>query len=71
MYPYVRINALNQLSGPTKEVERHALFVGVGETNKEKLIAITPDSDLDKVFGTTETELKKQVHTAMVNANSD
>lgn len=71
MYPYVRINALNQLRGPTKEIERHALFVGVGETNKGKLIAITPDSDFDKIFGTAPTELKKQVHTAMVNANTD
>lgn len=70
-YPSVTINTLNLLSGPTKEIERHALFVGVGETNQNKLIAITPDSDFDDIFGTTQTELKKQVYTAMVNANTD
>ncbi|WP_162692845.1 DUF2586 family protein, partial [Haemophilus influenzae] len=36
MFPSVQINALNQLSGETKEIERHALFVGVGTTNQGK-----------------------------------
>lgn len=59
MFPSVQINALNQLSGETKEIERHALFVGVGTTNQGKLLALTPDSDFDKVFGETDTDLKK------------
>ena len=57
------------MSGETKEIERHALFVGVGET--AKLTSVTPDSDLDKIFGTTETELKKQVRSAMLNAGQN
>ena len=45
MFPSVQINALNQLSGETKEIERHTLFVGVGKVNSGKLLALTPDSD--------------------------
>ena len=56
MFPSVQINALNQLSGETKEIERHALFVGVGTVNPGKLLALTPDSDFDKVFGETDTD---------------
>ena len=59
MFPSVQINALNQLSGETKEIERHALFVGVGTTNQGKLLALTPDSDFDKVFGENRYRLKK------------
>ncbi|WP_423993814.1 DUF2586 domain-containing protein [Haemophilus influenzae] len=71
MFPSVQINALNQLSGETKEIERHALFVGVGTTNQGKLLALTPDSDFDKVFGETDTDLKKQVRAAMLNAGQN
>ncbi|MEX4380057.1 DUF2586 domain-containing protein [Haemophilus influenzae] len=59
MFPSVQINALNQLSGETKEIERHALFVWRSTTNQGKLLALTPDSDFDKVFGETDTDLKK------------
>lgn len=68
-YPSVTINTLNQLSGETKTIERHALFVGVGTA--AKLVAVSPDSDLDQIFGTADSELKRQVKTAMVNANTD
>ena len=71
MFPSVQINALNQLSGENKEIERHALFVGVGTVNPGKLLALTPDSDFDKVFGETDTDLKKQVRAAMLNAGQN
>lgn len=70
-FPNVQINTLNLLSGETKEIERHALFIGVGETNKGKFFALTPDSDFDTIFGKSATELKKQVYTAMVNAGQN
>lgn len=70
-FPSATINTLNLLSGETKEIERHALFVGVGSKNKGKLLAVTPDSDFNEIFGASDTALKKQVYTAMVNANTD
>ncbi|MDP8173678.1 DUF2586 domain-containing protein [Pasteurella skyensis] len=69
-FPYVEINTLNLLSGETKEIERHALFIGVGTKNLKQLISLTPDSDFDEVFGEVDSELKKQVKTAMLNAGS-
>ena len=71
MFPKVQVNALNLLSGPTKEIERTALFVGVGTTNLNQLITLTPDSDLDQVFGKSESELKRQVKAAMLNAGQN
>ncbi|MFA9499905.1 DUF2586 domain-containing protein [Mannheimia sp. E30BD] len=70
-FPGVQINALNQLSGTTKEIERTALFVGVGSKNLNQLTAVTADTDLNQLFGSAETELKKQVKTAMLNAGQN
>lgn len=70
-FPSVQINALNLLSGETKEIERLALFVGVGSENVGKLTALTPDSDLDKVFGAGESQLKNHVKAAMLNAGQN
>lgn len=70
-FPSVQINALNLLSGETKEIERLALFVGVGTENVGKLTALTPDSDLDKVFGVGESQLKNHVKAAMLNAGQN
>ena len=69
-FPSVQINALNLLSGE-KEIERLALFVGVGTENVGKLTALTPDSDLDKVFGVGESQLKNHVKAAMLNAGQN
>lgn len=70
-FPSVQINALNLLRGETKEIERLALFVGVGSENVGKLTALTPDSDLDKVFGVGESQLKNHVKAAMLNAGQN
>lgn len=70
-FPYVQINALNLQSGETKEIERLALFVGVGAKNIGKLQPITPDTDLDKAFGTEESVLKNQIRSAMLNAGQN
>lgn len=71
MFPTVQINALNRLSGETNEIERHALFVGIGSTNEGKLISLTPDTDFDQVFGAGDSLLKTQVKTAMLNAGQN
>ncbi|TCJ98827.1 uncharacterized protein DUF2586 [Volucribacter psittacicida] len=71
MFPTVQINSLNQLSGEVKEIERTALFVGVGTHNVGKILSVSPDSDFDQVFGSTETELKTYVRSAMRNAGQN
>ncbi|MGC6335169.1 DUF2586 domain-containing protein [Pasteurella multocida] len=71
MFPSVQINTLNLLSGEVKEIERHALFVGVTTQRETKLTSVTPDSDFDKVFGVGADEIKKQVRAAMLNAGQD
>ncbi|MFZ7175161.1 DUF2586 domain-containing protein [[Pasteurella] aerogenes] len=71
MFPTVQINALNRLSGETNEIERHALFVGIGSTNAGKLFSLTPDTDFDQVFGAGDSLLKTQVKTAMLNAGQN
>ncbi|HDR1127429.1 TPA: DUF2586 domain-containing protein [Pasteurella multocida] len=71
MFPSVQINTLNLLSGEVKEIERHALFVGVTTQRETKLTSVTPDSDFDKVFGVGADEIKKQVRAAMLNAGQN
>lgn len=73
MFPTVQINSLNMQAGETKEIERCGLFVGVitAKENQNKLLSITPDSDLDKLLGSQESELKKQLKTAMLNAGQN
>ncbi|QNS14280.1 DUF2586 domain-containing protein [Mannheimia bovis] len=71
MFPGVQINTLNLLSGENKEIERHALFVGVGTHNVGKLLSLSPDSDLDKLLGEEKTVLKSQIKAAMLNAGQN
>lgn len=71
MFPKVQVNALNLLSGPTKEIERTALFVGVGTTNLNQLLTVTADSDLDKLLGRGESPLKSQLKAAKLNAGQN
>lgn len=69
MRPSVTINALNLKNGQSNEIERQALFVGVGTKNTDQLIALSNDSDLDKLFG--DTELKNVLHAARLNAGAN
>lgn len=71
MRPSVQINALNLKQGATKEIERTALFIGVGTTNLNQVIALSSESDLDTILGAEPSELKKQVKAAMLNAGQN
>lgn len=71
MLPSVNINALNLRQGQTDEIERIALFVGVGMTSAYQLIPVSTDSDFDKIFGTGDSEIKRQVKAAMLNAGQN
>lgn len=66
--PSVAVNALNLKSGTVNEIERTALFVGVGN-NAGRLTSVSTDSDLEKLFGNT--ELKKQLQAAKLAAGQN
>lgn len=66
--PSVVINVLNKQQGAPANVEKLALFVGVGNHNPNTLILVSGDSDLDQLLGETDTELKNAVKTAKANA---
>lgn len=68
MFPSVTINVLNRLQGKPQAVEKIALFVGIGKTNANQLTALTGESDLDKILGVADSELKRAVQTARANA---
>ena len=71
MIPIIQINNLNQMQGPTKEVERHFLFVGQATKNTGKLLSLNTQSDFDELLGTTESPLKDNVLAAMQNAGQN
>ncbi|MFC0973984.1 DUF2586 domain-containing protein [Pasteurella multocida] len=66
--PSVAVHALNLKSGTVNEIERTALFLGVGK-NPGRLTAVSADSDLDKLFGNS--ELKKQLQAAKIAAGQN
>lgn len=67
--PAVAVHALNLKSGTVNEIERTALFLGVG-SNVGRLTAVSADSDLEKLFG-KDTELTKQLQAAKVAAGQN
>ncbi len=67
--PSVTVNALNLKSGTVNEIERTALFLGVGK-NVGRLTAVSADSDLEKLFG-KDTTLAKQLQAAKVAAGQN
>lgn len=71
MKPSVQINTLNLRQGSVKEIERTALFVGIGTSHLNQLIPLTADSDLDKVLGKADSELKQQIRSAIRNAGQN
>ncbi|QTL95538.1 DUF2586 domain-containing protein [Aeromonas jandaei] len=71
MWPQVNVNNLNQMQGPTNEVERHLLFIGTGSTNAGKLLSVNTQSDLDALLGSGNSELKSNVQAARDNAGQN
>lgn len=66
--PKVSINALDMKNGAPNEIEKMALFVGVG-SNVGRLTSVSADSDLEKLFG--DSELAAQLKTAKLNAGNN
>ncbi|OXS14007.1 phage tail protein [Zobellella denitrificans] len=71
MWPTIQVNNLNQMQGPTNEVERHFLFVGKAGKNTGKLLSLNTQSDLDDLLGTQSSTLKTNVRAAMLNAGQN
>lgn len=70
-WPNVGVNQINQLQGETNEVERCVLFVGKGAVNVGKTLAVNTQSDFDELLGESDSQLKKDVMTAMANAGQN
>lgn len=63
----VIVNNLNLAQGSFPEIERKALFIGVGATNVNELQSINTQSDLDDLLGAAASELKTNVLAAKNN----
>ncbi|MFS7361456.1 DUF2586 domain-containing protein [Rahnella inusitata] len=70
-WPTVTINQLNQLQGETNDIERVLLFVGKGETNSGKTLAVNTQTDFDTQLGAADSVLKSQVMAALDNAGQN
>ena len=71
MIPTIQINNLNQMQGPTDEVERHFLFVGQATKNSGKLLSLNTQSKLDELLGVEDGPLKTNLLAAMQNAGQN
>ncbi|MDD9304377.1 MAG: DUF2586 family protein [Desulfobacter sp.] len=67
----VQINRLNLMQGPLPEIECRFLFIGVGATNMDSVLAVGVETDLDVALGEAESVLKTQVEAARVNAGQN
>lgn len=70
-FPTVTVNALNLKQGPFPTVEKYFLFIGEGATNQDTLLFLNTDSDLDAELGAADSELKRQIEAAKVNAGQN
>ncbi|HEP1898720.1 DUF2586 domain-containing protein [Kluyvera sp. STS39-E] len=69
--PSVTIDQKNRYNGTTTEIERVVLFVGYGDTNVGKTLAINSGTDLDAAFGEKDSLLKQIVAAAANNAGQN
>ena len=65
------VNAFNQNQGPFPTVEKFFLFIGEGATNRDTLLFLSTDSDLDVELGAADSEIKRQVKAAKANAGQN
>lgn len=67
----VTVNNLNLGQGSFDEVERKALFLGIGDTNLDTVVALNSQSDLDDLLGSNTSQLKTQVAAAQANGGEN
>lgn len=72
MLGQVQVNNLNLVQGPLEEIERCFLFIGRGAgTNEDGLQTVNTDTDMDTVLGAGDSNLKKQIVAAALNAGQN
>lgn len=73
MYPTISVSLLNQLQGGSSEIERHFLFIDAcpSATEKHVLLSVNTDTDIDKLLGSADSQLKTQLKAAMLNAGQN
>ncbi|WP_419787319.1 DUF2586 domain-containing protein [Pseudodesulfovibrio sp.] len=68
----VDVNKENLLQGDIADVERFFVYIGRGAgTNEGALLSVNNDTDLDAALGESESNLKKQVAAAVLNAGEN
>ncbi|MFC6633538.1 DUF2586 domain-containing protein [Microbulbifer taiwanensis] len=67
----VTVNNLNLGQGSFDEVERKALFLGLGDANLDTVVALNSQSNLDDVLGANTSQLKTQVAAAQANGGEN
>lgn len=67
----VTVNNLNLGQGNFAEIERKALFIGVGAANVGSVLSINTQSDLDDLLGAGASVLKTQVAAAKANGGEN
>ncbi|MCX4187171.1 DUF2586 domain-containing protein [Methylophaga sp. OBS4] len=69
--PKISVLALNLAQGKFPEVEKYFLFIGEGATNTDTILYLNTDSDLDAELGEADSEIKRQVEAAKLNAGQN
>jgi len=67
----VTVNNLNLGQGSSPEIERKALFIGIGPTNIGSVLSINTQSDLDDLLGAAASVIKTNVMAAKANGGEN
>lgn len=67
----VTTNNLNLAQGNFREIERRALFIGIGSKNMGSLLSLNSQSDLSDLLGVNDSEIKRNVVAAKLNGGEN
>jgi len=67
----ITVNALNLAQGEFPTVEKYFLFIGTGPINRDTVLFLNTDSNLDTELGPAASELKTQITAARANAGQN
>lgn len=67
----VTVSNENLGQGSFDDVERKALFIGLADNNIGSIVPLTPQSDLDVLFGESDSELKTNIKAAIINGGEN
>lgn len=67
----VTVNNLNLVQGEFAEIERKALFIGIGATGVGTILSLNSQSNVDQVLGLADSEIKRNVIAAQLNGGEN